>query len=272
MSAVTARPAPWSVLRVFWLQHRRALIWWSVALVGTALMYSALYPSVRDSGDTFDEYIKQLPDVFKTILGEDFTSPVGYLWSQLFTSVGPIVLIVYTVGLGARAIAGEEEAGTLDLLLATPLVRSTVLRDKAVGMILGTALLSVVLCLSIWLSGKPFGLDVPLGDLAAACGLQALLALGFGFIALAIGAVTGNRSQAIAISSGTATLAYLLWAIGANLDVLRFVIPLSPFRWFTEPQPLRDGLAAVNLVVLLGIPVIAYLVAWFRLDRRDLHA
>ena len=35
----------------------------------------------------------------------------------------PLLLLVYAIGAGSRAIAGEEESGTLDLLLAHPLSR-----------------------------------------------------------------------------------------------------------------------------------------------------
>ena len=114
MSTTVARPRPGSVLRVTLAQHRRALLWWAIGIALMASMFAAFYPSVRDSGDTFDDYVlEQLPEAFENIIGTDLTSPAGYLWSQLFSSVGPVVFLVYAIGSGSRAIAGEEEAGSL---------------------------------------------------------------------------------------------------------------------------------------------------------------
>lgn len=269
MSAAV-RPEPASALKVNLAQQRRALIWWAIAIALMALLFAAVYPSVRDSGDTFDEYLEQLPDAFRTILGEDLTSPAGYLWSQLFSSMGPIVYLVYAIGVGARAIAGEEEAGSLDLVLATPLRRGVVLRDKALGLVTGTVLLSAVLFVSLAALGPPFDMTVPIGDLIVTHVMQALLAIAFGVIALAIGAATGTRALAIGVTSALAVLTYLVWALAPSVDALEPVLPLSPFRWFADPQPVSNGTEAVNVVVLAAISIVAYAIAHVTFRRRDL--
>ena len=50
----------------------------------------------------------------------DYVSGAGYLGSELFAFMVPLLLLIAAIGAGARAIAGEEERGTLDLLLANP--------------------------------------------------------------------------------------------------------------------------------------------------------
>ncbi|HSL09767.1 MAG TPA: ABC transporter permease subunit [Actinomycetota bacterium] len=270
MSVEIARPDRLSVLRVNLAQQRRALVWWAIAIALMALLFAAVYPSVRDSGDTFDDYLEQLPDAFRSILGEDLTSPAGYLWSQLFSSMGPIVYLVYAIGAGARAIAGEEEAGSLDLVLATPLRRTVVLRDKALGLVSGTVLLSAVLFVALAILGPAFDMTVPLGDLLAAHAVQALLSLAFGMIALAIGAATGARALAIGVTSALAVLTYLLWALAPSVDALEPVLPLSPFRWFADPQPVAEGTELVNVVVLAAISAVAYAIGLVTFRERDL--
>lgn len=270
MSLAAARPRPLALVRVTLVQHRRALLWWAFAIAVTALFYASLYPSVRDSGDTFDEYLDQLPEAFRAIIGEDLTSPAGYLWSQLFGSMGPIVFLVYSIGVGARAIAGDEESGALDLVLSTPMRRATVLRDRALAMIAGTVVLSTVLAVALAITGPPFDMSVPMGDLVLVHVMQALLAIAFGSIALAIGAATGNRALAIGLTSAYAVVSYLVWAIGGSVDVLARALPLSAFRWFAEPQPLSEGTQLVNVLVLVAIAAAAYAVAHVTLQRRDL--
>ena len=52
----------------------------------------------------------------------------------------PLLLLVFAIGLGARAIAGSEQEGTLELLLSNPVTRRTVVAERylaMVGMIAG---------------------------------------------------------------------------------------------------------------------------------------
>jgi len=48
--------------------------------------------------------------------------------------------------------------------------------------------------------------------------------------------------------------------------------PLSPFRWYLEPDPLRFELRGWNVLVLAAIAAVAYAVAWWSFERRDLRA
>lgn len=270
MSEVAVRPRTGALFRLTLALQRRALLWWILAIVVTSLLFAAIYPSVRNSGASFQDYVDQMPEALKNVFGEDFTSPAGYLWSQLFSSIGPIVFLVYAIGAGARGIAGEEEAGSLDVLLSTPLRRGTVVRDKALAMIAGVTLLSAVLFISLALLGPPFDMSVETANLGVVHVLQALLAIGFGMIALAIGAATGRRGLALGITSAVAVLTYLLWALGSSVEALAVVEPLSPFRWFGEPQPVSHGTGWENVLILAAIPVVAYVIARVTFERRDL--
>jgi ABC-2 type transport system permease protein len=269
VSAIS-RPAPAAVLRVTLAMQRRSLLWWSIGIVVTALMFAAIYPSVRDSAQDFDRFFQDLPEALRNLVGQDIGSPIGYLQSRLFNVTGPVLLLIFTIGQGARAIAGEEEDGSLDLMLATPLRRRTVLRDRAAAMLAGTALLSAVLLVALVAIGRPFGLDVGIGVLGAAVAMQGLLALAFGAIALAIGAVTGRRSFATSGAGGFAAFSYLAYALAPTLEALAPVRPVLPFRWYLDPEPLRHGFEPANALVLIAVAAVAYTVANVGLERRDL--
>lgn len=40
---------------------RRSAAGWSIAVAGVSLLYSAVYPSIRDSADTLQAYIDNFP-------------------------------------------------------------------------------------------------------------------------------------------------------------------------------------------------------------------
>ena len=87
-------------------------------------MYAAFYPSITEGAAQLQSYMDNLPEAIRNLIGVDYTSPAGYLRAELFALLGPILFLVYAVGAGARAVAGEEETRSLDLLLSTPLTRT----------------------------------------------------------------------------------------------------------------------------------------------------
>lgn len=237
-----------------------------------ATMYAAFYPSVRESAADLQSYLENLPEALKGVFGGDFTTPAGYLRSETFSALGPILFLVFAIGAGARAIAGEEEGRTLDLLLSTPLRRGQVLRDKWISMVVTALGLAVVLGLTTAVVGPLFELRIALVDLASACLMLFLLALAFGTIALAVGCVTGHRGFANGITGAVATITYALNVLGPAVEALQPLRPLSPFRWYLEPDPLVSGVTAVNIVVLVAITAVGYATAWSSFERRDLRA
>ncbi|HEX6231087.1 MAG TPA: ABC transporter permease subunit [Actinomycetota bacterium] len=273
--ALGARPMLRTVLLKTIRDQRRALLWWSVGLLATALMYAAVYPSIRENAETLNEYLESFPEVFReAFMGEsgDFASPAGYLNTELFGFFGPLLLLLYSVGAGARAIAGEEERQTLDMLLSTPVSRARVITDKFVALILGLVTLSVVLWGSVVVLGPPFDLTPDLANLGAATLSCFLLALAFGAIALAIGALTGRRALAIGLSAGLAAATYLFHVLAPSVDAIASLEYLSPFYYYRDAQPLLNGLNVAHALVLLSITVVAFVGAQVAFERRDLAA
>lgn len=260
------------LLRKTLRDQRRAFIAWGIGIAAMAAMYAAVYPSVRKSAASLNRYMQSLPEAVRSLIGADYTSPAGYLRAETFSALGPILFLVFAIGAGARAIAGEEEGRTLDLLLSTPIRRRQVLFDKWVSMVLTGLGLAGVLWVTIIVVGPPFGLHVGLADVASACISLYLLVVAFGTIALAVGCVTGRRGIAIGVTGGLATLTYILNVLAPAVHALSWSRPLSPFRWYLEPDPLVHGISFVNIAVLVAITAVAYLVAWVSFERRDLRA
>jgi beta-exotoxin I transport system permease protein len=252
--------------------QRRALLGWGLAIAGIAVMYSAFYPSVVKSAGSLNKYLESLPDALKTLLGGDYTSPAGYLRAETFTTLGPILFLVFAIGAGARAVAGEEETGTLDLLLSTPIRRRHVVTDKLIAMLLTTAALAAILWATLLVVGPPFDLHVAVIDVFAACLMLFLLAAAFGSIAMAIGCASGHRGVAIGLTGALATAAFIVNTLAPTVSSLQVLRPLSPFRWYFDPDPLVEGIDALNAVVLLGIVAVAAIVAYLTFERRDLAA
>ncbi len=166
---------------------RRSAVGWSIAVAGVSLLYSAVDPSIRDSADTLQQYIDNLPEAVKSVIGAEYTTPAGYLRSELFSSLALILFLIFAIGAGSRAIAGEEERRTLDLILSTPVRRRTLISGKALSIVAVTFALAAVLFVVTFAAGPAFGLSMAATRLAGACAMLALLAIAFGAIGLAVG-------------------------------------------------------------------------------------
>jgi len=192
--------------------------------------------------------------------------------SQAGQFLGPILLMVFTIGAGTRAIAGEEESQTLDVLLSMPIRRRRVVFDKFVAMLGTTASLVAVVWVAILVFGPMFQLEVDLGNLTAACLSLYLLAVGFGTIAIAVGAATGSKGLAVGVPAAAALVTFILNVLGPSVEALKPFRKLSPFYYYWGAEPLRNGLDVGHALVLAAIPLVTFLVALIAFERRDLAA
>ena len=254
-------------------ERRRSLLWWSLGLVAFVALNIAFYPSIR--GDTsINDYVKDLPESLRGLFagGElDIASPAGYLNSQVFALMAPLILLIFAVGAGADAVAGEEERGTLDFLLAHPLRRRDYVVQRFLALTALVAGLSAVLLATVWLGSLAVDLEIGFGRLVAASASVGLLALLFGVLALAAGSVWPGRARAIAVAAGVAVAAWLLDGLGQAVDVLDAWRPLSPYYQAIGRNPLREGAPWSGWGALAAATALLAAVAAAGLERRDLR-
>jgi beta-exotoxin I transport system permease protein len=253
---------------------RRALVWWSLGLVGLVALTVAVYPSIRDN-PSLNRTLRELPESVKSLFsfsGQfDLTSPAGYLGSRLFSFMVPLLLLVAAIGAGARAIAGEEERGTLDLLLASPISRRRVALEKLGALAAEVVALGLVLWLALLVATSAVDMKIGAGDLAAATAAAVLLAFGFGAISLLVGCATGRRGVATGAAAALAVAAYLVNSLAAQVSALEPFQKASPFYHYAAHDPLRHGLSGWHMLFLATVAAAATALAPELFDRRDLR-
>jgi ABC-2 type transport system permease protein len=263
------RNVAWKTLR----DTRRAFFWWSAGLVGLVALIVAVYPTVRDNS-TLNKLVEDYPEALKAFLafgGEvDYVSAPGYLGSELFAFMVPLLLLVAAVGAGARALAGEEEQGTLDLLLSSPISRTRLVLEKVAALAVEMAGLGLVLWVSLVVGAQAASMAVSSWHLLAATLSAALLAFAYGAIALVAGAATGKRGLAIGVTAAAAVAAYLVHALAPLVEALEPAQKASPFYHYAASDPLRHGLDVAHVGVLVAIASVAIVAAPMLFQRRDL--
>ena len=251
---------------------RRSFVWWSLGLAGYVALIVAVYPTIRDNPD-LNKLVESYPEALKAFIafgGQlDFTSAAGYLGSELFSFMVPALFLVASIGNGAGAIAGEEERGTLDLLLSAPLSRTRVAVEKVGAMYAELAGLGAVLWLALWVGARTFGLDVAAGHLAAAVAVLVVLAAAYGSLAFMLAAAGGRKALAVGVTVALAVAAYLVNSLASLVDALEPVRTLSPFYHYAAADPLRQGLDPWHTLFLVAVGGAAAVVGVVLFARRD---
>lgn len=255
--------------------HRAAWIGWALAILAYTGLMVAVYPTIRDRAEDYNRIFDAYPPAFREAFGGgilDLASGAGYLQAEIFSTTGPLILILYAVGRGAGAIAGDEERGRFEWLLALPLARGRLLIEKTAGLAL-TTLALVALLVGVFAVVAYVGfLDVGLVNLAQAGVALFLLTFLHGAIALAAGAATGRRGLAIGAGAGVAVAGYLLQILGAFVDWLDRLRWLSPMHHYASDEALTGTWQPVHAAVFIGASVVVLAVAFWGFGRRDLRA
>lgn len=252
-------------------ERRRSLLWWALGLAALIALTVAFYPSVRDD-PALSDYAKDLPESLRGLFagGElDIASPVGYLNSQIFALMAPLLLLIFAIGAGAGAVAGEEERGTLDLLLAHPLRRRDYVVQRFLALAALVAALTIALLATVAVGSWLVDLEIGFGKLLAASVSVGLLALLFGSIALAAGAIRPGRAPALAVAAGLAVLAWLLDGLGQAVEALDPLRALSPYYQVIGQSPLREGAPWEGWAILAAATAVFVACAAVGFERRD---
>jgi ABC-2 type transport system permease protein len=251
--------------------RRRGVVGWSLGLVALVIFSLALYPSVRDSAEDLMKLTESLPkEILALVGGEiDFVSGAGFLHSRFFAFMGPLLLIVFTIGFGSRTIAGEERDGTLELLLATPKPRRVIAAQKLAALLTAVSILGLILWASLVWGSETWDVGVPASRIGGAVLGSVLLALTFGTLAFLVGCATGRRVLASTIATVAAVATYLLSAYSSLVESLRPWRYASPWHYYDSAAALREGLQPGNVLILLGLVVLLSTAAILSFDRRD---
>jgi ABC-2 type transport system permease protein len=246
------------------------LIWWALGFIALTITGIAAYPAVRDNPG-IAQIMESLPRAIRVLVGDlDIVSPAGYLNSRMFMLLLPLMFLIYAIGRGANAIAGEEERKTIDLLLAHPIDRKRVVIEKFLALATLVAGLGILTWLTLWLSAISIDMPIAADRLAAAMLSSVLLALLFGTLALAVGSATGRRGTSIGVSTAVGVLGFFVHGLAPLVEELEFTQKLSPFYYYIGGDPLRNGLHSGHVAVLVAATLGLLLVAVISFSRRDL--
>jgi ABC-2 type transport system permease protein len=252
--------------------RRWGILGWGLALALFGYYIIILFPEFAPELAEFDmgniEFYQMLGDF------SDMGSFAGFLSAEMFTWV-PIMLGVYAIVSGTGTLAGEEDSGTLELLMALPLPRWKLVLIKVLA--LAVALLLILLLLGLGLVGGLASLDtetVNIGDITSAdllIGVFSLwpLVMIFGALALFFGAYLPNRRTAAWLAVFILVFSYFGNNLAAISEPLEALQPLYPFHYFNASTILTDGPDTTNQLILSAATGLFLALTFIAFQRRN---
>ncbi len=249
------------------------IIGWGIALALVGLYGMLLYDTLVEpqAKQQFEQLIASYPPELMTFFGDMsqmFTSG-GYL-DTLFFSYIPVIIGIFAIITCAGLLAGDEEKGILDLILAHPISRITLFYGR-----LGAFSITIILILLIsWI-----GFALPLSRtsmnvtawqlLLPFVSLFALLMF-FGRLALLLSMLLPSQQSATMTAGLILVASYFLTSLARLSEKLRPIEKYFPMHYYQG----GNALTKMNwgwIGLLLGLSVLFTWIALWLFERRDIR-
>jgi ABC-2 type transport system permease protein len=246
-----------------------------VLLAGFQVLMCTIVSSINIEG-AIREISESLPPLVQTFISEEFVLGLSSRGLIVFAWSHPVVLALLAapmILLASRAIAGEIEAGTMELLLSQPLARSTYLTTQiifALGVLLalaGTMLLGVSLGLSLFNLHQvlPWRTFLPV-----AINLVSLQIAIYG-VTLLLSATAREGSRVANVALLFVLVSYLVQAVARLWPKIQFLSIYTIFNYYSPQQiVMNNSTPWRNMLILFGVAFITGGLGWRKFMRRDI--
>jgi len=244
-----------------------AIIGWGIGLALFGAMYIAIFPEVS-------EQMAALADLsIYQAMGMDLGSFEGFISSSVVLFI-PIMLGIYAIITSTQTLAGEEDNGTLELILAMPLHRWQILSMKAIAIAVASFLILVIAgfgnALVLDAIKATVEVDVTPMQLFVAVLSGWPITMAFLMLGLLLGAYLPNRRSAALATTVIFIASYFGENLAGFVESLDAIKPLSLFYYFDSSATVfTEGVKAADVGLLLGVAVLFFGLALLGFQRRN---
>lgn len=264
-----------NLLRRLLKRHGVFLAVIGLLLAGFQVLICAIVSSINIEG-AMREISQSLPPFMQALLSEEFALGLSSRGLVVFAWNHPVVLALLAapmILLASRAIAGEIEAGTMELLLSQPLSRSTYLATQIIFAVLVLLALAGMMLIGIYLGLSLFKLHQVLPwrtFLPVAANLVSLQIAIYG-VTLLLSATAREGGRVVTVALLFVLISYLLQAVARLWPVIQFMLNYTIFEYYSPQQIVVSNLSPWrNMLILLGVGLVSGGLGWWKFMRRDI--
>jgi ABC-2 type transport system permease protein len=238
--------------------------WWTLSVAGFAGWTLVVVKQTEAQLVTIYESSPFLKDLMTKVGGGNLITSASML-SAMFVFL-PLLLMAFAITQANRWSADEED-GRLELVLSTPQPRLQVLLGRFAALTTATIIIGLLTLAATALASLATGLQLDGGNLTAAT----LSIIPLGLLMAAIGYLLSGWLRT-AIDTGLLSFLLVLWFfisfIGPGLNWPETTLRLSAFYYYGTP--LLHGLPLGSMLGVLGVAIVALVLASVRFVRKDI--
>ena len=252
--------------------RRWAMIGWGLGLAFFAGYIIILFEDFAEQLEAFN-----FEDIaIYELLGDfgDFSTFSGFVSAEVLIFL-PVLLGIYAIVNGTGTLAGEEDSGRLEPIIALPIPRWKLVITKWLALAITITVILAVVALSTVVAFYALPDSVNTGTVEAADLAIATLAawpiiMFFGTLGLFLGAFFPTRRSATV----TATIVLVVSYFGNNLagliNFLEDINFLFPFKYYNGRETLLNGVIVTDTLIILAASAILLVLAVVAFQRRNI--
>lgn len=263
-------------LNMLWrgiLDRRLSLTIYCLGVAAYGLMIVAIWPSMQESLGTLEQLYETYPEGLRAAFGVETTITTfdGFLTLEYFSLMWLIIVLPFAITISTGAFAGEIEKGTMELLLAQPIRRSTIALTRMAYLKIGLLLIMAATMIPVMIGGLMVDEQLSVAGLLSLSLLGFLFFLSFGSIGFLVSAMMSDRGRSVFLVVGVLIVSYAIDLLSQFSDFVNNFHFLSLFDYYDPFRYIHDAdIAWGDLAVLLGVSIIAFSAATFIFKRRDI--
>jgi ABC-2 type transport system permease protein len=248
------------------------ILGWGLGLALLGYFLFDIYESMFTMDIDLQQMMEAFPEEMLAFFGGDVNiwDPAGFLHLEFFSYI-QVILGIAVISGATGLIVKEEEAGSLELILAQPVSRTVVFWGKLLAL-----LVTVILILALTWGGFALGLattdSFDLSQEQLVRPFVSLLAVLLVFLSLALllSMVLPTSGSASMLAIFVLIASFFVTSLAIIEDRLEALNRFSPLNYYQGGNALA-GLNLEHLLILFGISLVFFLLAWFLFEKRDLR-
>jgi ABC-2 type transport system permease protein len=254
-------------------RFRGQILGWGLSLALMAAFLTGFYDTIADQKENYmrmmASYPKEMLAFFSTSDVMQMFTPSGFLNLE-FYSYMTLIVGIFAVLAGSGLLAGDEERGVLDLVLAHPIRRGALFAARCLAFLVATVAILAFTWLGFILVAP--GTTIHLNPVEMALPLLSLFGLLaiFGALALLLSMLLPSQRLAAMVSGILLVAGYFINAMARLNKDLDPLAKLSPFHYYQGGLAI-DGMKWDVLAAMAGISLLFVFLAWWRFEQRDIR-
>lgn len=229
---------------VFWrsLKDRRVLLLiYTLSSVILLWMYVAFFPAFKDQSAAMEKMLEAYPESLMKAFNFDiksFTTVEGFLSTEQFSMMWPLLLILMLVGFAGASIAGEIEKGTIELLISQPISRAKLFLSRYLA---GVLMLLIFVVFSIFAAiplAEAYNINFKADNFVTMAVLGFIFGLSIFSLGMFFSSIFSDKGKVFFATGGLLVVMYVLNIVSSIKESLVDLKYFSVFYYFNPSKAL----------------------------------